>query len=40
MILVPSILGDPEEEPLLKENVSAIRIYVILDFGTRSFPIC
>jgi hypothetical protein len=40
MILVPSVLGDPEEEPLLKAHVTARRIYVILELGTRSYLIC
>ena len=41
IILVPSILGDPEEEPLLKLNVSpAMRLYVILELGTGSYLIC
>ena len=40
MVLVPSILGDPEEEPLLKPHVTAMRIYVILELGTRSYLIC
>ena len=40
MILVPSTLGDPKEESLLKSHVIAMRIYVILELGTGSYLIC